>query len=764
MASSRSSGGASVAGGPRKRIGWLGKILIGLLVLAIVGVLAVVGIYQTMPIPDPNKEFQTENTELFYRDGKEPLGTLSVQNRTSIPYSEMPQTMKDAMVAAENMTFWDDRGIDPAGLARAVQSLVGPGETVGGSTITQQYVKVLYLNQDKTFIRKFREILLALRINEVQSKEQILEGYLNTVYFGRGAYGVQAAAQTFFGIDAKQLNIQQAVALASLVNAPNLLDPAMGDKQKADLLERYQVTLNHLVEMGKMTPAQRQQIYTKLPSFPTIEKDSRFGGTKGYLMTMVQQELRAKGFDDAEISGGGLRVITTFDKRLQASAVDAAQSAARRAARERGKNPNDLHPALASIDTKTGGVLAAYGGPDYVKSNKNWATTPRPTGSTFKPWALVAGLRNGFSMYDTFNGSYFLPRGAHRAVRNAGGSAYGAVTLLEATTKSINTAYMDLVSQIPDGPDKVIKAAEDAGLPRNNTWTPVPSIPLGFAEVDVIHAANGFATLANEGVRREAHVISEVRDRNGNVLYKADVKNDQAIEKDVAINAASALTRVTSSGTGRSVSGLGYQIAGKTGTRYDSEKDATMASWFVGSTKQISTAVMFVAGDEGNSNLDAFSSGFYGSGYPARTWLSFMRDAMDGLDHERFSGPVRRSAERSYPTRVAAPAPTQTSATPTRVARTTSAPATTTTSAPRPSSTASTTSAAPAPTKTTAKPTPAPTSSRPAPSPTATRPSQTRPTSSNNAQPPRTVRPTNDTTTRAPSDGGTRSAQRSTTP
>ena len=203
---------------------WFG---IGVLVLALLGVGVFGAVYAATPIPDPTKDFQTNTSTVFFADGKTEMGSFAVQNRISLSFDEMPQNVKDAIVAGENASFWTDPGISPAGLARALASAVGPGDTVGGSTITQQYVKILYLSQDKTLERNLREIIIALKVGQEVSKEKILEGYLNTVYYGRGAYGIQAAAQAFFGVDAKDLSLQQAVVLASVINSPGNLDPAL---------------------------------------------------------------------------------------------------------------------------------------------------------------------------------------------------------------------------------------------------------------------------------------------------------------------------------------------------------------------------------------------------------------------------------------------------------------------------------------------------------------------------------------------------------
>ena len=300
------------------------------------------------------------------------MGSFAVHNRV-YPLDEMPQHAKDAIVAAENATFWTDPGISVSGIARAVVSAIKPGDTVGGSTITQQYVKVLYLTQDKTITRKLKEVVIALKVGKVVPKEQILEGYLNTVYFGRGAYGIQAASKAYFGVDAKKLDLAQSVALVSLINAPNLLDPHKGEKQAADLLERYQYTLNEMVANGFLTAPEKDAIYSKLPKFPNIKKDSRFGGPKGFLLNMVRDELLAEGLDEAKVDGGGLKIISTIDFDAQQGAIEAAESSAKSAAAERGKDWKQLHPAIASVDTSNGAILALYAGRDYVEDSRNWA-------------------------------------------------------------------------------------------------------------------------------------------------------------------------------------------------------------------------------------------------------------------------------------------------------------------------------------------------------------------------------------------------------
>ena len=620
-----------------RALGWFFGVLV---ILGFAGVAAVVVAYTRIEIPDYNADFRTNTTFVYYNDGKTELGSFKVQNRTSIPFDQMNPLAVDAIVAAENRTFWTDPGFDIVALGRAARSLVTDEPTVGGSTITQQYIKVMYLTQEKTFTRKAKEILLAVKIGQERTKEEILEGYLNTVYFGRGAYGIEAASQAYFGIPQSELDLAQAVALTSIVNSPSNLDPGNGEKQAADLLERYQYALKGLVEMDKITDAERLEIYYELPEFPELKKNSAMGGPKGHLLEMVRKELARNDFSEDQINGGGLRIVTTFDRKAQSAAEKLAKEHAVEVAGSK-KKAEDIHIGLASIDNETGGVIALYGGPDYTKNFINWANTPRPTGSTFKPYALAAGLRNGWTLEDKVNGNSVTPPGETKPIPGR----WGQISLLDATTRSINPAYVDLVIQLPDGHNQVVQAAEDAGVPHHKSWDDTGyRIPLGTGEISPLDQASGYSTFANEGLHRPWHVVAEVFDSRDQSLYAAPTGSAGGLEQDVATDVAYALTKVTQSGTGRRAAQLGYPVAGKTGSYYISDLKETRAAWFVGFTKQITTAVMYVKGEKGTGNL---GQQFYGSGPPTLLWLDYMKVAMDGKERLGFAPPTNRTSTRT---------------------------------------------------------------------------------------------------------------------
>ena len=634
---------------PRRR--WVRGVLIPLGALTVLGLISATAVvvigYTTTTRPDANAEFKTATTFVYYNDGKSELGNFAIQNRTPLSFDKIPETVKQAAVAAENRTFWTDKGISIRGMIRAAWTIVRGGDVQGGSTITQQYIKILYLNSDRTLTRKFRELLLAYKINKEMTKEEILAGYLNTIYFGHGAYGVQAASKEYFDIDAKKLTVPQAAFLATVVNNPNMYDPS-DDENDSRILSRYRYVLHSMAEMGNITPVQEAAFAKKLPKFAKTPANQRYGGPKGFLMKMVERELGAAGFDSSQISGGGLKITTTFDEDAQQAAVDAAQKFTKQSARAAGQKASKLHAALASVDVNSGEVIALYGGPDFVKNSRNWATTPRPTASTFKTYALAAGLKDGFSLLSKFKGNTFIPPGESKPVRNEFSYQYGrSVDLIKATADSINTAFVDLTTQMDNGPRKIMKMAQAVGAPKGPGWDNNLRIPLGTAEVSPLAQASAYATFANDGVAVPHHVVREVRDRRGRVIYESQHEKKRALTEDIAHDVTYALSNVVEEGTGRAVQTLNRPVAGKTGTKDRQNADGSsdiVSAWFVAYTRQISTAVMYVAGNDGNGDLDKYArpgdSTFFGGTYPALTWADYMKTATKGQAVKQFPGPV----------------------------------------------------------------------------------------------------------------------------
>ncbi|UMG94201.1 transglycosylase domain-containing protein [Nocardioides sp. TF02-7] len=621
---------------------------IGALVMVLIGCGVFFVAYRSIDIPDPNADFLTETTHVYYADGKTDLGKFAIQERDSVELDEMPETLKDAVVAAEDQTFWTNEGIDPKGIVRAAFSNARGNVTQGASTITQQYVKILYLSQERSWSRKAKEAILSLKVQNQFTKEEVLEGYLNTIYFGRGAYGVQAAAQAYFGVDAKKLNLRQSAVLAAVLNDPNYLDPANGKDSKEDLRGRYEYVLGSMADVDAISAEQAEKAKSRLPKFPKQDEDSTYGGQKGHVLTMVKKELLRLGFSEQEIDGGGLEVTTTFTPEAMDAAVEGMKQA-----RPDGFGYKQLHVGVATVEPGTGALRGIFAGQDYLDSQINWAVAGGQAGSTFKPFALAAGIKEGYSLKDTFEGnSPYYFEGSSRPVENQGDSDYGRVNLIQATADSVNTAFIDLTVSMEDGPQKIIDTAVDMGIPPaetpNDPWgfptrspalEPVTGVALGSQTVSPINMANGYATIANGGVAAEPYIIEKVVDTNGDVRYNHKVNTHRAIPEDIAADVSYAMQQVVEAGSGASaMSGFAWPAAGKTGTA-TRDDGAVSSSWYAGFTAQLSTAVMLVRG-KGNGPLDGWLPEFFGGTYPAQTWRAVMDRAMDGKDPVPLAEPV----------------------------------------------------------------------------------------------------------------------------
>ena len=430
-----------------------------------------------------------------------------------------------------------------------------------------------------------------------------------------------------------------------MINNPAALDPADEDNRPR-LQERYPYVIMSMAETGYITQAEAAKYASKLPKFPDVAANQRYGGPKGFLLKMVERELATADIDASRVHGGGLKIVTTFDKEAQDAAVKAAQKNTKEAADAATKASN-LHAAIASVDVGSGEVIALYGGPDYVKNSRNWATTPRPTASTFKTYALAAGLKDGFSLYTRLNGNTFTPPGESTPVRNEYSYQYGpAVSLTKATTDSINTAFVDLTTKMENGPEKIIKMAQAAGAPKGAGWDKTSRLPLGTAEVSPLAQAGAYATFANDGTYVANHVVKEVRDPKTEGHLQGRPEHRRAVSEDISHDVTYALSNVVEQGIGRAVATLNRPVAGKTGTKDRENADGSgdiVSAWFIAYTKQISTAVMYVAGNDGNGDLDEFArpgdSTFFGGTYPALTWADYMAMATEGQPVKQFAGP-----------------------------------------------------------------------------------------------------------------------------
>jgi len=628
-----------------------------LLALGLIGFLMLVAAfsvaYAKTSIPTPNEMVSAQTTVVYFHDGKHEIGRFGSQNRINVNLDQVPDFVQKEVIAAEDRSFYRNKGISPTGIARAFWNNLRTGSTQGGSTITQQYAKNAYLSQERTYTRKLKEFFIAVKLARRDDKDKILQDYLNTIYFGRGAYGIQTASQAYFGKDVSQLTIAEGAVLASVIRSPAGYDPVA----HADRLEgRFNYVLDGMVSEKWLSPTQREGL--QVP--PTVEKSKPKGGTNYFLMDTVRKELKAKGFTDAEIDLGGFKVITTFDKRSQTAAVKAVRQE-RPTIKAKG-----VHIGLSAVEAGTGRVIAMYGG--ETAGNLNEATQARiQPGSAFKAFALSGALQDGISLKSRFQGTspYKVP-GTDAEVNNEFNQSYGAnVDLVKATEDSINTAYVDLAVQM--GPQKVVDAAIAAGIPEDTPGLNAnPVVPLGTASVHNIDMASAYCTIAAQGQQSAWHTVDEVKTPNGGTRYKAAPKKTRVFPKDVMADATYALQQVVRSGTGTEAEKLGRPAAGKTGTAA-LRPDTTTSAWFVGFTPQLCAAVDFYKGT-GRADLDGVGGlpTFFGGEYPARIWTAFMTAAMEGKKVEDF--PPRADVGQTLnpkPTKKPTPTPTPTTPTPT---------------------------------------------------------------------------------------------------
>ncbi len=675
------SGGATPKRSVGRRIG-LGIVFTFLAVL-IAGLGAFLYLYLTLSVPEADEVALAQTTKVYYADGTTEMGSLSQIDRTIIDTSTLPKYVGDAVVASEDRTFYTNSGIDLKGIARALVSNVTTGSRVGGSTLSQQYVERYYVGETTSYKGKVKEAVLAVKINQEQTKDQILGNYLNTIYFGRGAYGIEAASQAYFGHPAAQLSVSEAAMLAGIIPAPSAWDPAI-DPDEAQ--QRWGRVLDLMVEDGWISQSDADAATFPQTVDPSTQGDSSMQGTTGYLIQQVRSELTGvAGLTADQVDTGGYTVVTTIDKAKQ----DAAVAAAETMNGVEGWNPATMHTALSAVDPTTGEIVAEYAGSDPTTQQDAVTRDIAQAGSTMKAFALMAYAEQGGSLKDTFDGS--SPQtydGLSDPVTNDGGVSYGTVDLLKATSYSINTAFVALNEKV--GPAKTMQAAIDAGIPQDtNGLEPTLLNVLGFAAPHNIDISHAYATLATGGVERTPHIVRSVTGANGDAVYTADAEGRRVFDATDVSEILPALEAVMQpGGTGEKAAVLGRPVMGKTGTSDE------LSAQFVGAIPQLVTTVsMYQTGEDGVSAVPLTPIGgldqFHGGDWPADVWLSFMQAATQDLPVADFDwATVSTRAPSVSPSPSSTPTPSETptpTPTPTPEATTPSPTSTPTEESPDPS-------------------------------------------------------------------------------
>ena len=584
--------------------------------------------YFTVSIPDPNAYVNSQSTIIQYSNGSE-IGRVGTQNRQIVPLAKIPLNVRYAVLAAEDRNFYSNRAFSVTGIVRAVFNNLRGGSLQGGSTITQQYAKTAFLSPSRTIQRKIKELVIAIKLENSLSKDQIFENYLNTIYFGRGSYGVMTASQQYFNRNVEQLTNSQAAIIASILRSPGLYDPAFKEGNEERLKARFEYVINGMIDAKWLTEEDAAKM--KYPTIAPRATSGSLSGPKGHVIEAVQKELAKLGFSQDQLLVGGLVIRTTLDQRAQQSAIDAVNKLTPKGA------PENLHIGLVAIRPGTGEIIALYGGADYLKRQLSDATQAIAlAGSTFKPFAVIAGLEAGIPLTSMWNGDSpqtFDDAGKPYEVSNYGDEGWGQISLLEATKHSVNTVYVPL--GIKAGPDNVVDVARRAGIPESVAMMPTPSVVLGVASPHVIDVANSYATFAAQGIYSKPYLVAQVMGSNKGILYEGKSQTQEVFSKEVIADLTYSLKSVVNGGTGSAALALGRPAAGKTGT---SQQNAS--AWFSGYVPQLAASVAFFR-DTASESLNGIGglTSVTGGTFPARIWTAFMKGALKGEPVMDFPAP-----------------------------------------------------------------------------------------------------------------------------
>lgn len=579
------------------------RLVLGSALLFTATLVTVVGIaYARTDIPEDLNAFATQQDTVYYWADGTPMARTGWVSRQEMPLSKIPDHVRWAVLAAENADFYSDHGISTQGITRALWRTVGDGDTQGGSTITQQYVKNVYLTQDQSFSRKFTEMLLAVKLDRRLSKDTILQEYLNTSWFGRGTYGLQRAAQAYYGKEVTQLDASEGAFLASLLKGASLYDPAVNPHNRERAVARWKWTLDRMVEIGRLSPAERAT-YTTFPEPKPPHRANSAGGQDGYLVQLAEAYAKRAGhIPDARFDLGGYQIYTTFEKPRMTALTRAVREARGALDPERRKADRSVRFGAASV-APDGRILAVYGGPDYERQafNESNAGTV-PAGSAFTPFVYAAGLQHGVSrerngprstvvpstVYDgdddipvmTPEGPYWDRSGKMVKGDNDGDVSHGRISLHDAMAKSVNSPFLQL--GMDTGLKQVRSTAEASGLLPSSFGPPVPAFAMGNSTPSAIRMADAYGTFAAHGMHMDPYSVRKVT-RNGEPVRLGLPRPGRAMRSDVADEVTASLALPADKNGVASATPL----ATKTGTTEDDT-----ARWYVGYGPAASTAVV----------------------------------------------------------------------------------------------------------------------------------------------------------------------------
>ncbi|MFH8582596.1 transglycosylase domain-containing protein [Streptomyces zaomyceticus] len=645
------------------------KLVSGLFIGFVGSLVAMVGIgFAMVQIPSENIAAQSQNNVYYWADNTQMVATGTGVNRQNVTIDKIPEAMQYAVISAENKSFYKDSGVDPMGIVRALANMARGGQTQGGSTITQQFVKNTYLSQDQTVTRKFREMFISIKVGAKLSKPQILQGYLNTSYYGRGAYGIQAAAHTYYNVDAVKLTPSQCAVLAALLKGPTYYDPAGNpdlDKSATQTdntkrsKERWAWILGEMHKDKHLTDEQYQKALAKYPMPQGRKATKGMTGQISYLADTAKKYVLAHSkITEQEFDRGGFQIYTTFKK----DKVNALSAAVKKIQKER---LDPKHRSLdkyvqfgaASVKPNDGAIVALYGGDGYENGHftNNADTSGVPVGSTWKPFVLAAAMEYGtykspgtpVSPLSKYNGNDHLkvmkPDGSFYLNKdnstffqnNEGPRKWGYITLRKAMEQSINTPFVQLGVDV--GMTHVRDVAKSAGiLDQSMSKDLNPSFAIGTSTPSAIRMADAYATFAASGKQVDPYSVTALKKDGQEQPGFQKPKVKPAMDANIANNVTDVLENVIQNGTAQNAKALGRTAAGKTGTT-----DSNKSAWFVGYTQQLSTSVaMFRENPKDHELLSmngtAGKDSIHGGDIPTLVWTEYMKAALKNANDSGF--------------------------------------------------------------------------------------------------------------------------------
>ncbi|HJC29668.1 MAG TPA: penicillin-binding protein [Candidatus Dietzia intestinipullorum] len=630
---------------PSEGRGWFRRhpawtILILLVVVFLVIPLAAAAVlYSRTDIPSPDSVSSNQISEVYQSDGETLIGRIVPPegNRSLVELDAVPMHVRNAVIAAEDRSFYTNEGFDPTGIGRAViGQITGEDSAGGGSTITQQYVKNTLVGDEVSYERKAKEIVIAAKMTNEWSKDQILEAYLNTIYFGRGAYGIAAAATAYFNKPLEDLTVEEGALLAGVIQSPTALDPLNNPEASEG---RWNYVMDGLRDMGAIDAQHRgAAVFPQVVEDPQAVEQNVGDPSNGPIRRQVLAELTRSGIDEQMLNTRGLKITTTIDPATQDAVV---QSARNNMQGEREIN----RTAVVSVNPRTGGVIGYYGGDEA--EGWDYANAPLQTGSTFKIFGVAAALDQGIGLGTQVSSSPVTT--GDITVTNVDGESCGTCSISQALKMSLNTSFIRIQRLLDDGANDVRDMAHRVGVPEEipglpwETLTeqgedPYEGLILGQYPIRVRDMATGLATFAAEGTHRPTHFIERVETAEGEVLLdNSTTDGEQVIDEDVANNLTSAMMPIAGYSNGHSLAG-GRPSAAKSGTTQLGDSGYNKDAWFVGYTPSNATAV-WVGTDTNDPLLNAWGGTMYGSTLPADIWKSAMDGALAGTEWESFPSP-----------------------------------------------------------------------------------------------------------------------------